>query len=174
MTAGRPGDRRHEHQSAKGKQQTPTVEELIAQVERLEDALRHERSQHKDTAEQLAKLKSSVETDRERALEAARAEGYTAAFKELAVRLAAAEFRAAAAGRLSDPSAAVEYIDLRRFVKEDGEPDTRAIHDAVDKLVAAAAAAEPGHAPTLPQGPRSTAPAERQDWIQAALHPRRD
>lgn len=51
-------------------------------------------------------------------------------------RVLKAEIRAAASGRLTDPSDALRYLDLSTFeVSEDGEVDTTAIASAIDQLL---------------------------------------
>ena len=51
-------------------------------------------------------------------------------------RILKAEIKAAAAGRLNDPSDALRYLDLSDFtVSEDGDVDTQAIGTALDGLV---------------------------------------
>ena len=85
--------------------------------------------------------------------------------KEAGARLAAAEFRAQAAGKLADPAAAIEFLDMTKFIDEDGEPDTGAIADAVDKLVAATAptSGKP-RPPIVPNGVQP--PTEESDWLR--------
>jgi hypothetical protein len=97
------------------------------------------------------------------AIAAAREQGRAEAAREAALRLAAAEFRAAAAGRLANPDAALGVLDLAKLVK-DGEPDKDAIAALVDQLAAIPPAA-PGR---VPPGPRSTGPANGGggDWVR--------
>jgi vacuolar-type H+-ATPase subunit I/STV1 len=52
-------------------------------------------------------------------------------------RIVKAEIRACAAGKLSDPSDALRFIDLSKFsVSEDGEVDADAISSAIGELIA--------------------------------------
>lgn len=52
-------------------------------------------------------------------------------------RILKAEVRASAAGKLSDPSDALRFIDLSKFsVSEDGEVDADAISSAIGELIA--------------------------------------
>ncbi|MEE8702048.1 hypothetical protein [Bifidobacterium crudilactis] len=52
-------------------------------------------------------------------------------------RIVKAEVRACAAGKLSDPSDALRFIDLSKFsVSEDGEVDADAISSAIGELIA--------------------------------------
>jgi hypothetical protein len=51
-------------------------------------------------------------------------------------RIKKAEIRAAAAGRLNDPADALRYLDLDEFeVGEDGEVDTSAVQEAIERLI---------------------------------------
>lgn len=143
---------------------TPTAEDIA----KLQRALSRERSENKSLSSQISKLKTSSMTEQEKAVAAAKEEGAKEAVIKAGKRLAAAEFRAAAAGRLADPSAAIDYLDMARFVGDDGEIDTKAINAAVEKLAAASGNGAP-QLPVLPQGPRGEKP-ETGDWLQEALH----
>ncbi|GAA4684566.1 hypothetical protein [Streptomyces youssoufiensis] len=83
---------------------------------------------------ELEKLRQAQMSDQEKAIEAAKAEGRTAAASEYGQRLAAAEFRAAVAAAGIDLGDAAEYIDVTRFVGEDGEVNVAAIKSAVTKF----------------------------------------
>jgi hypothetical protein len=117
----------------------------------------------------LADLETANQSDSEKAVAAARAEGHSEALKTAGARLAAAEFRAQAAGKLADPAAAVEYLDMAKFVTDDGEPDTDAIGQAVERLVAAASS--PGGSkpkpPTVPNGAQAPAASADSDWLRS-------
>lgn len=85
-------------------------------------------------------LRAANQTDAERALEEARAEGRQAALDEAADlratahrRILEAEVIRAAAGKLADPADAVRLLDLE--VPDDGEVDTEAIEAAIAELV---------------------------------------
>jgi len=110
----------------------------------------------------LAALKQQGMTDQEKALADARAEGRAAAVKEGGLRLAEAEFRVLAAGKLADPSATLELLDLSRFVNDDGEVDKDAMAKLVDKLIAQMPAAG-----RIPSGPQGAAPED--DFLRSAL-----
>ena len=106
-------------------------------------------------AAEKARLDAMSETERaiEEAKQSARAEAATNYGK----RLARTEFDAQAARRNPnfDTSSALEYVDLAKFVGEDGEPDTKAITAAVDRLVPAT----PDGPPSFDGGSRTPAPA---------------
>lgn len=96
-------------------------------------------------------------TEAERTVAEAEARGRTAASTEFGKRLARTEFDALAGRRNPDvdTSAVLEFVDLSRFVGEDGEPDTKAIQQAVERLVPAPQAGTP----SFDGGTRTTAPA---------------
>ena len=99
-------------------------------------------------------------TAEQKALADAKAEGRAEAAAEHARELAAAQFRAAAAGKIADPDAALELLDLAKLVK-DGKPDQAAITAAVERL--AAVPPPPG---SVPPGPRSPGPAAEPDFFR--------
>jgi hypothetical protein len=100
-------------------------------------------------------------TDAERALAKAREDGAAEARKAAGSALAAAEFRAAAVGVLADPDAALEALDLGRFVNDDGEVDRKKIADLVKRLATAAGGGK------IPAGSRGAPP--DNDFLRAAL-----
>jgi hypothetical protein len=139
--------------------------------DQLKSALAEERRLHKETQGKLAKLEQKHMTEQEKAVAGARAEGRTEVLKTAGQRLAAAEFRAAAAGKLADPAAALDLVDLGRFVTDDGEVDTKKITEAVDKLVAALPAPTNGNGSgRIPAGARGGAGAGREDeWLRSSI-----
>lgn len=81
-------------------------------------------------AEELEKLRAASLSDQEKAVAAAREEGRKEASESLTEKLLRAEFKAAAAGKL--PDGLVDAIDVKRFLDDDGEPDTGAIAKFVE------------------------------------------
>ena len=144
-----------------GKKQTS--EELLA-------ALEAERRYHKETQGKLVKLEKERMSETEKAIAEAKKAGHDEAILVAGKRLAAAEFRAAAAGRLTDPSATLELLDLSKYVGDDGEPDTKAIAAVVEKLAAGLAPATPPNG-RVPAGPRGgTDPAAPTDsWLRDSI-----
>jgi hypothetical protein len=124
-----------------------------------------ERKQRKAAEAKLDKLAKDGMTEQERLVAEARAEGKAEAADEHARALAAAEFKAAAAGRLANPEGALARLDLSKLVK-DGKPDTAAIAAAVDDL--AAVPAPPGRVPAGPRTP-GAGPGEG-DWLRAQVN----
>jgi hypothetical protein len=104
-------------------------------------------------------------SEAEKAVAAARAEGRAEAQREASLRLAAAEFRAAAAGRIANVDAALGVLDLAKLVDANGEPDSKAIAKLVEQLAAVPPPPPaPGH---VPAGPRQTAPDNGDnDWLR--------
>jgi hypothetical protein len=98
-------------------------------------------------AKAAEKARLDAMTESERAVAEAEARGRTAAATEYGKRLARTEFDAAAGRRNPDfdTAAALEFVDLSRFLDESGEPDPKAIKAAVERLV-------PNPGPTAPPG----------------------
>lgn len=70
------------------------------------------------------------------ALEAARAEARAEANKKANDRILRADLRAAATGKLADPSDAALYLNLDDFtVTDDGETDSDALNEAITELI---------------------------------------
>jgi len=118
-------------------------------------ARKHEQRAKENAAAkaELEKLRKASMTEQEKAVAEAEERGKSTALKTSAVRLARAEFRATAAGRV-DQSALdgfLEYADLSKFVGENGEPDEKAIEAAVKKLAGSQ------RAPSFDGGVRRTA-----------------
>ena len=132
-------------------------------VEGLRRSLAAERKRAAAAEADLTKLRQQNMTDAERQIAEARAAGKAEAETAAALRIAAAEFRGLAAGRIADPDAAIELLDLAKFVK-DGEPDREAIAAAIEQLAAVPAAPPPPG--QIPAGARqSTAPVS-DDWLR--------
>lgn len=93
-----------------------------------------------DARKRLADIDASSKSETEKAIEKAKAEATTAATKEATAkanaRILRAEIKAAAGGKLADPSDAVRLLDIDEFeVDDDGEVDTDAISKAIADLV---------------------------------------
>lgn len=132
----------------------------------LESAYQRERERRRELENELAALKQSAMSDAERAVATARAEGRAEAESAAARQLAAAEFKYAAAGKITDPDKALEMLDLDKLVR-DGAPDLRKIRALVDQL--AAVPPPPPPPGYVPAGPRQTQPnGTGGDWLRAA------
>ena len=95
----------------------------------------------KDLKAELDRIKAEAESAskpaEEQALDAARREATIEATRKANERILRSELRAAAKGKLADPSDAQLYIDLSTFeVGDDGEIDSDALEDAIDELLA--------------------------------------
>lgn len=93
-----------------------------------------------DAAKELEKVRQQAMTEQERAVAEAMAAGRAEAQAMFAAKLADAEFRAAAAGRIDGKALdrIVGALDLSRFVDEDGDPDRKAIAEFIDGIAPAA------------------------------------
>lgn len=106
---------------------------------------------------ELEKQQQASMTEAERAVAEAETRGRTAATTEFGKELAQTQFDALAGRRNPDfdTAKALEFVDLTKFLGEDGKPDGAAITAAVERLVPAPA---PG-TPSFDGGTRTTAPA---------------
>lgn len=113
-------------------------------------------------ATEFDKQRKAAMTDAERAATEAEERGRTAATQEFGKRLARSEFDALAGRRNPDYDTAstFEWLDLGKFVGEDGEPDTKAIQKAVERLVPEPQSGPPsydgGARPAAPAGQSMT------------------
>ena len=103
----------------------------------------------------LEKQQRAAMTDAERAIAEAEARGRTAAATEYGARLARTQFDALAGRRNPDfdSAKALEYVDLTKFLDDQGEPNVKAITSAVERLVPEAN----GGATSYDGGARTTA-----------------
>lgn len=94
------------------------------------------RRELRDAQRELEKIRAASMTEQEKAVAEAKQAGRTEALATVGARLATAELRAAAAGRVDKATldGFLEYADLTKFVGEGGEPDGKAIEAAVKKL----------------------------------------
>ena len=84
-----------------------------------------------------AEAESASKPAEEQALDAARREATVEATRKANERILRSELRAAAKGKLADPTDAQLYIDVTNFeVGDDGEIDSDALEDAIDELLA--------------------------------------
>ena len=95
---------------------------------------------------ELAQFRQASMSDAEKAVAEAETRGYTKALGETGKRLARASFDALAARRNPDVDTddIVEFVDMGRFLADDGEIDRKALQAAVNRLV-----------PERPAGPPS-------------------
>lgn len=110
-------------------------------------------------AKAAEKARLDAMTESERAIEEARQAAHTEAATTFGKRLAKTEFDALAGRRNPDfdTASALEFVDLGKFLGEDGEPDTKAIQAAVERLVPAPA----NTPPSFDGGTRTPPPAQQ-------------
>lgn len=140
----------------------PSVEELQAKVEELTKEARKWETRSKENHQaktELEKQRQAAMTDAERAVAEAESRGRTAAATEFGKELAQTHFDALAGRRNPDfdTSQALEYVDLGKFLGEDGRPDQKAIQAAVERLVPA----PPDGPPSFDGGTRTPPPAQQ-------------
>lgn len=120
------------------------------------DAMKAERNEATKRAKQLerelAQVRQASMTDAEKAVAEAEARGRSQAVADYGKRLVRSEFAAEAARRNPefDTATVLDFLDLSRLVGDDGEPDTKAIRAAVERVVPGAT--RPGG--DVGQGPR--------------------
>jgi hypothetical protein len=140
---------------------------------RLENALSEARAELKDAKAALATAQQASMTEQERAVATARAEGKAEAEAAAAQRLAAAEFRIAATGRLANPDAALGVIDLSKLVQKNGEPNKQAITSLVEQLAATVPQTQQPGGHVIPAGPRAPVQGGDGDWLRTVQRPGR-
>lgn len=99
-------------------------------------ARKHER-EAKKAATELDRVRKANQSEQERAIEAAKGEGRTAALQEAGQKIAAAEIKAALSGIVANPTSIIEDLNLARYVTDDGEVDDEAVKALREKFVAA-------------------------------------
>lgn len=123
---------------------TDGTEQLGDAGKRALDAMKAERNAAKAEARAAAAALKEIQDQlalkdkpaEEQALEQARAEARAEAIKTANERILRSELRAAAAGKLADPSDAALFIDLAQFeVDDNGDVDTDALSDAIAELL---------------------------------------
>jgi hypothetical protein len=123
--------------AAQAPEAPPSVEELQTKLDEVTKEARKWETRSKENHQaktELEKQRQAAMTDAERAVSEAEAKGRTAATAEFGKRLATSEIRTAAAVAGADLAGVFDYLDLSRFVGEDGEPDEKAIKAFVDGL----------------------------------------
>lgn len=144
-----------------------------AEAEKWKALARKHEKDAKDRARELERARQSAMTDAERAVADARTEGRAEALRTIGGKLARAEIRAAAGGRVDDDTldGILEHLDLSAFVDDDGEVDTTAVSKFVDRI---APKQEDGQTTTrrtrdLGQGARGTSLPLNGDPLERSL-----
>ncbi|MFD5308308.1 hypothetical protein [Streptomyces ardesiacus] len=114
-----------------------TPEELVAELTAERDKWKALSKKNEDNYKAVSKerddLKASQMTEAEKAIEAARTEGRNSALSEVGTDLVSAEMavQAAAAGVTLPPA---EYLNVSKFLGEDGRPNKDAVKSFVESL----------------------------------------
>jgi len=90
--------------------------------------------ENSSAAKEAEKARLAAMSESERALEEARQSARLEAATEYGKRLATSEIRAEAASAGADLAGVFDFLDLSRFVGDDGEPDAKAIKAFVTGL----------------------------------------
>lgn len=113
-------------------------------------------------AKELEQVRAASMSDIEKAVAQAKAEGKTEGLAAAATKVVAAEFKAAAAGRLDAPALAtlLDGLNLVAFVDESGEVDAEKVQSFVDGIAPATPepTADPFKTLDLGQGSRNPNP----------------
>lgn len=125
-----------------GDDATRTGDDPAAEVERLRGELQKARKWEErakanaKAAKELEEFRQQSMSETEKAIEQARTEGRRQALTETGQKIAAAELRAAASGRMTDEqlTTLLDGLNLARFVDDDGEVDREALTAFVDGI----------------------------------------
>lgn len=155
-------------EEAEGTQETPPVDLGDAgkqAIDRMKTERNTARSEAKKLQAQLDELTRSSMSDQERAIDEAKAAARAEALAEVGAKVAVAEFKAAASGRLSDDavSTLLAGLDLKAFLDDAGDVDPTKVRSFLDTVAPAVeeAAPTPGDLLSgldLGQGARSRTP----------------
>jgi hypothetical protein len=127
-------------------------------LEAERQARRQAEKSHRDAMKEIEEFRRQSMTDQEKAVADAVAEARKSAMVELGSRIVAAEFKAAAAGRLTETqlSTLLAALDVTPFVNDDGEADIAKIGSFLDGIAPKHEEPAPAGFPDLGQGARNT------------------
>ena len=127
-----------------------------AYVKQLRAEAAKHRTEARTAAAELERVRQSSMSEAERAIAEAKVAGRTEAATEFGRDLARERFDALAGRRNPDfdTEKALEYVDLAKFLGDDGRPDPKAIAAAVERLVPEVH----NGPPSFDGGPRTSAP----------------
>lgn len=148
--------------------------DLPAEVEKWKGLAHKHEKRAKDNAEaakQLEQFKQQSMTDTEKAIEQARAEARADALAESGGKVAKAELRAAAAGRLDAEALdmLLDGINLAKFLDEDGEVDAVKVQAFMDGIAPKSETTTAVAALDLGQGARGNNHALNGDPLEQSL-----
>ncbi|MFJ5066539.1 hypothetical protein ACIQC7_08995 [Kitasatospora sp. NPDC088556] len=102
-----------------------------AEAEKWKALSRKNEERWKSASKELEEIRQTQMTDQEKALADARAEGRKAALSEVGTSLVQAEIRAQAAA--AGVTVLAEYVDLNRFLADDGTANAEAVTEMIEK-----------------------------------------
>jgi hypothetical protein len=140
---------------------TPTndVEKIIEERDKWQHFARVHEDKWKTLSKELDDLRKASLPDSERAIEEAKEKARTETLAEVGSRLANAELRAAAAAAgVEIPDTVSQYLDVSRFIGDDGNPNAEAISTFVASLPQPKAPKFPQNVGIGPQGSGSGIP----------------
>lgn len=143
-----------------------------AEATRLREELSKARKWEDRAKENRAKVEQYEREklpEAERAAAEAEERGRKAAASEFGQRLATSEIRAAAATAGADLTGVFDYLDLARFVDENGEPDEKAIKSFVAGLPAKDDGKRRAPRPDQNQGRSSSGSSSTADQFAASV-----
>lgn len=143
-----------------GKQALDRMKAEREEARKAAKALEKELSELRSQSKEWEKQRRATMSEAERATAEAEERGRATAVANFGSRLARTEYVAAAAKRNSDfdVAAVLDDINLAKFIREDGEPDTAAIAESVARLIPERAS-NPRPTGDVGLGPRPVAPA---------------
>jgi hypothetical protein len=121
----------------------PTVESLQAEVDKWKALSRTNEKRWNEASTELDTFRQSQMTEQEKAIEAAKTEARNAALSEVGTSLVEAEIRAQAAS--AGVTVPTEYLDLNRFLGENGRADADKVKSFISSLP------KPTASPEFPQ-----------------------
>ncbi|MFJ9900257.1 hypothetical protein ACIQPR_43705 [Streptomyces sp. NPDC091280] len=111
---------------------TPSVEDLQAEVDKWKALSRTNEKRWNEASAELDTFRQAQMTEQEKAIEAAKAEARNAALSEVGTSLVEAEIRAQAA--TAGVTVPTEYLDLNRFLGENGRADADKVKSFISSL----------------------------------------
>ena len=156
-------------------QQETTSQQPPAEQVDYEAKWKAQQKVNRDLERKLEKQTTAAMSETEKAVHEAEQRGRTTAAKDFGQRIARTEFDALAARRNPAFKTAdvLEYVDMSKMVGDDGEPDAKALRDAVERLVPEATGEPPS--PDFSGGTRTPAPQTKSfgDTLRQELTGRR-
>jgi hypothetical protein len=143
--------------------ETPDTGDLAKELDKWKaQARKHEERAKANAlaAKELEQVKQQSMSEIERAVEQAKSDGRAEGLRVGSVKIAAAELKAAATGRLDADQLAtlLENVDLARFLDEDGEVDGEKVAKFIDGIAPKPTEPTEPSFPAFAQGARGSVP----------------